>query len=187
MPDSSKAERFAEGTPSHNVILVGFMGTGKTSIGRRVAQSLGFEFIDTDDQIVNSIEKPITQIFSDEGEDFFRELETQTLKSCLGHCNQVIATGGGIVLREENRNMLSGSGYVIWLKASAELILDRVSRNRERPLLHTPDPLQTIKDLLKERENLYASTADFIIDTNGLTLDETAFGICESARVLFGR
>lgn len=187
MSKSAIAEKFAEGTPSHNVILVGFMGTGKTSIGRRVAQSLGFDFVDTDDQIVNSSGKSITQIFSDEGEDYFRELETQILKSCVGHWNQVIATGGGIILSEENRKILSESGYVIWLKASAEVVLDRVSRNRERPLLHTPDPLKTIKDLLADRENLYSSTADFIIDTDGLTLDETVFGICESARVIFGR
>jgi shikimate kinase len=89
-------------------------------------------------------------------------------------------------LREENRQLLSKAGYVIWLNASAEAILERVSRNRERPLLQTANPLQTIKDLLQEREKLYAGAADFTIDTDGLTLDETAFGICESARVVFG-
>ena len=171
---------------SHNVILIGFMGTGKTSIGRRVAQSLGFEFVDTDVLIVESEGKPIKDIFSDEGEDYFRDLETQMIQDCGDRWNQVLATGGGIVLREENQQLLADCGYVIWLKASAEAILERVSRNRERPLMQTTDPLQTIKDLLQEREKLYASTADFTIDTNGLTLDETAFGVCESARVIFG-
>lgn len=173
-------------TMPQNVILIGFMGTGKTSIGRRVAQSLGFEFVDTDELIVEIEGKPITDIFSDMGEDYFRDLETKMLRSCGSHRMQVISTGGGIVLREENRLLLSKSGYVIWLKASAKAILERVSRNRERPLLHTSDPLQTIKDMLKERKQLYASAADFTINTNELTLDETAFGICESARVIFG-
>ena len=171
---------------ARNVILIGFMGTGKTSIGRRVAQSLGFEFIDTDDQIVESEGQAIAEIFSDEGEEYFRQLETQLLQSCGKHRNQVLATGGGIVLREENRKLLTDSGYVIWLKSSAEAILERVLRNRNRPLLHTDDPLQTVKDLLQDRKHLYATTADFTIDTDGLTLDETAFGICESARVVFG-
>ena len=169
-----------------NVILIGFMGTGKTSIGKRVAQSLGFKFVDTDELIIESEGKAITEIFSDEGEDYFRDLETKMLHSCRGLHKQVISTGGGIILREENRQLLSESGYVIWLKAPASAILERVSRNRERPLLHTPNPLQTIKDTLKERKGLYASTADFVINTNKLTLDETAFGICESAHVIFG-
>ncbi len=166
--------------------MIGFMGTGKTSIGKRVAKSLGFDFVDTDDLIVESQDKAIAEIFSDEGEDYFRDLETETLRTCGHQQRQVISTGGGIVLRPGNRDILSESGYVIWLKASPDAILERVSRNQERPLLLTSDPLQTIKDLLKERNNLYASTADFTIDTNELTLDETAFGICESARVIFG-
>lgn len=162
------------------------MGTGKTSIGKRVAQSLGFDFVDTDELITESEGKTITEIFSDEGEDYFRDIETKTLRSCGSHYKQVISTGGGIVLSEENRQILSQSGYVIWLKASAKAILERVSRNRERPLLHTSDPLQKIKDMLKERKKLYASSADFTIDTDELTLEETSFGICESARVIFG-
>ncbi len=170
---------------SHNVVLIGFMGTGKTSIGRRVASSMGFKFIDTDDLIVESEGRTIADIFSAEGEDFFRDLETQMLESCARLQNQVFATGGGIVLREENRQLLSGAGYVIWLKSSAADILERVSRNRDRPLLQTADPLQTVENLLNEREELYASCSDFTIDTTGLTLDETAFGICESAGIIF--
>lgn len=178
MTDSSSA--------AHNVILIGFMGTGKTSIGKGVAHSLGFDFVDTDERIVESEGKTISEIFADEGEDYFRMLETEILRSCGSRQQQVISTGGGIVLSEENRQILSHAGYVIWLKASAKAILERVSRNRERPLLHTADPLQTIKHMLKERKKLYAAAADFSIDTDELTLDETAFGICESARVIFG-
>ncbi len=168
-----------------NVILIGFMGTGKTSIGKRVAHSLGFAFIDTDELIVESRGKTISDIFTDEGEDYFRDLESDTLRNCSKRNNQVISTGGGIVLREGNRQMLAETGYVIWLKASADAILERVSRNHERPLLHTPDPLQTIKDLLLERDKMYSASADFTIDTDELSIDETTFGICESARVIF--
>jgi shikimate kinase len=171
---------------AQNVILIGFMGTGKSSIGRMVAHSLGFEFVDTDDRIIESEGKSIAEIFADEGEDYFRDLETKTLLACGSESKQVLATGGGVILREENRRILAKSGYVIWLKASPEAILDRVSRNRDRPLLQTSDPLQTIQKLLKEREELYVAASDFVIDTNELTLDETAFGICESARVIFG-
>lgn len=172
-------------SPLRNVILIGFMGTGKTSIGRRVAQSLDFDFVDTDDLIIESAGKPITEIFSDQGESYFRDLETEVLRSSGLRSHQIISTGGGIVIRELNRKILSQAGYVIWLKATPETILQHVSRNQERPLLHTSNPLQTIKDMLSERENWYSTAADFTIDTDELAIEETAFGICESVRVLF--
>lgn len=162
------------------------MGTGKTSIGRRVAQSLGFDFVDTDERIIERAGKPIVEIFAQQGEESFRDLESTVLEIAVGGNNQVISTGGGVVLREKNRQMLARSGYVIWLNASPEAILDRVSRNQERPLLQTADPLGTIREMLKQREGLYLETADFTIDTDGLSPEETAFGICESARVIFG-
>ena len=108
-----------------------------------------------------------------------------SLRTCAQHKNQVISTGGGIVLRENNRQLLHEIGFVIWLKASPEAILERVSRNQERPLLHTANPLQTIKDLLQERDEFYCSSSDFAIETDELSLDETTFGICDSARVIF--
>lgn len=186
MSESSFNKNAAATDLLRNVILIGFMGTGKTSIGKRVAQSLGFAFVDTDELIEQASGKSISDIFSDEGEDYFRDLESETLRGCGKRSNQVISTGGGIVLREANRQILSETGYVIWLKASADAILERVSRNHERPLLHTADPLQTIKDLLLERGKMYSASADFTIDTDELSIDETTFGICESARVIFG-
>lgn len=176
----------ASSPSTRNVILIGFMGTGKTSIGRRVAQSLGFDFVDTDERIIEKAGMPITEIFAEQGEEKFRDLESTVLRSTTARKNQVISTGGGVVLREENREVLARSGYVIWLNASPEAILERVSRNQERPLLQAADPLGTIREMLKQREPLYLATADFTIDTDGLSPDETAFGICESARVIFG-
>lgn len=185
MPDSPTSTWPDTKTRQCNVILIGFMGTGKTSISKRVAHSLGFTFVDTDELIVESAGKAITEIFADQGEDHFRDLETESLRTCQQRNQQVISTGGGIILRKENRKLLAQCGYVIWLKASANDILERISRNQERPLLQTPNPLQTIKDMLQARNELYSASADFEIDTDELSLDETSFGICESIRVVF--
>lgn len=159
------------------------MGTGKTSVGMRVARSLGFRFVDTDKLIVKEVGKPIPEIFEESGEEHFRQLETGVLKRCAEGSGQVISTGGGIVTREENRQILQEAGYVIWLKASPEIIYERVRRNRNRPLLKTEDPLRTIREMLEAREELYAVCADLSISTDHLTMEETCFGVTESARL----
>lgn len=169
-----------------NLILIGFMGTGKSSVGKKVAASLGFRFVDTDEIIVRMAGKSIPEIFEAEGESRFRELETEALRACVDADDLVIATGGGIVTREENRKLLRGAGHVVWLKADPKTIFDRVSRNEERPLVQTEDPLATICDLLEQRETDYRSTASEVVNTAELTLDETCHGITESARVALG-
>jgi shikimate kinase len=174
------------GKRARNLILIGFMGTGKTSVGQRVAHSLGFRFVDTDKLIVKKAGKPIPKIFEDEGEDAFRRLETEVLRACADGEGQVISTGGGIVTREENRGILRDAGYVIWLRASPEVIYERVRRNRNRPLLQTADPMKTIHDLLDARKDLYEACADLAITTDQLTMEETCFGVTESARLALG-
>tara|TARA_R110000850_G_scaffold22504_28_gene66689 strand:- start:1106 stop:1660 length:555 start_codon:yes stop_codon:yes gene_type:complete len=169
-----------------NLILIGFMGTGKTTIGKQVAKSLGFRFVDTDQLISQKAGKSIPDIFEDEGEETFRELETDVLQGCAAAENQVIATGGGIVTKTTNHAILKQVGYVIWLQASPETIYDRVRRNRNRPLLQTEDPEKTIRDLMEQRVGLYEAAQDMAVTTDGLTLDETAYGITESARVALG-
>ena len=163
------------------------MGTGKTCIGRLVARSLGWKFVDTDQRIVAAAGCSIPQIFADEkrGEDWFRDLETEVLGKTLAKEDQVIATGGGIVLREENRKMLAEGGYVFWLRASADAIYERVRHSRNRPLLKTADPKQTITDMLDEREPLYLQSAHDQVDSTYLTAEETAFGISESGLFVF--
>ena len=168
-----------------NLILIGFMGSGKTTVGRRVAASLGFEFVDTDDRVVEMAGKPITQIFADQGEAHFRKLESAALKEVLQREHCVVATGGGIVTIPENVALLQEGGYTVWLHAPVDEIFERVSRNRERPLLQTEDPLATIQTLLSKREPLYRSTADFEVDTGPLTLDETVYGLTETALIFF--
>lgn len=169
-----------------NVVLVGFMGTGKSSVGRKLAESLGFEFIDTDQVVVELAGKSIPQIFEDEGEERFREWESEALARCAGKGRQVIATGGGIVTQERNRALLREAGHVVWLKADPEVVLDRVSRNRNRPLLQTEDPLATIQELYASRIELYRRCADEEVNTSDLTLEETAHGLSESARLALG-
>lgn len=168
---------------ARNLVLVGFMGSGKSHVGQRVAKSLGFAFADTDDLIEEAAGKSIPKIFAEDGEDAFRERETAALEQAARGESQVLATGGGIVTRERNRKILRRAGYVIWLVASRETVYERVRRNRNRPLLANDDPEETIRVLLEEREPLYREVADLEIDTDDLTLDETAFGVAESARL----
>lgn len=171
---------------SRNLILIGFMGTGKTTIGKRVASSLGFRFVDTDQRIAKKAGKSIPKIFEEEGEEGFRAIETDVLRECAAKSDQVISTGGGIVTRPENLEILPEAGYVIWLKASPETIYERVRRNRNRPLLQVDDPMATIRDMLEQRSGLYEKAMDFSISTDGLSLDETCFGVTECTRLALG-
>lgn len=162
------------------------MGTGKTSVGMRVARSLGFRFVDTDKLIAKEYGVPIPKIFEEFGEEHFRETETRVLSRCAEGAGQVISTGGGIVNRDANIGILQSSGYVIWLKAAPEVIYERVKRNRSRPLLRTPDPLATIRELLAVRNERYERCAHLAIATDHLTMEETCFGVTESAMLVFG-
>ncbi len=168
-----------------NLILIGFMGTGKSTIGKLSARSLGFKYVDTDDVIVELAGKSIPEIFAEHGEKRFREFEVEALKLCAENEHQVIATGGGIVTTEENRALLKKAGYVIWLSAEPEAIYDRVSRNHNRPLLKTEDPLATIRELLAQRKGFYEETAQMEIATTDLTVDEIVHGVTDCARIAF--
>ncbi len=142
------------------------MGSGKSSIGRRVARKLGYTFHDTDRLIIERAGMPIAQIFQRHGESRFREFERETLASLSRVAGAVVSTGGGIVLDPANRKTLRQLGCVGWLVASEEVTFERVSRNQRRPLLHTPDPRDVIFQLFTEREPLYRETAHFRIDTS---------------------
>ena len=154
-----------------NIILVGFMGTGKTSVGVRLAEILKMQFVDTDDLIESDSKKPISDIFSQMGEEYFRAKESSIIESVSRLDNQVIATGGGAVKREININNLKSNGIIFCLYASPEIILQRTSGESHRPLLQVDDPISRIKEMLKEREPFYAK-ADYIIDTSDLTIEQ---------------
>ncbi len=179
-----------EGTERHtplNVVLIGFMGCGKTTLGARLADMLGLKFVDMDDCIVVKAGCPITEIFAQEGEPGFRRIESAVLDDLSTADRMVIATGGGVVTVPENVAKLKKLGFVVWLNLPEKAIWSRVSRNRSRPLLQTPNPRQTIHELLEKRLPLYAAAADFEADTRGLTPDEAAYGIAESVRLHFAR
>lgn len=165
-----------------NLVLIGFMGSGKSSIGRLIASRLGYRFEDTDQLIVRAAGRPISAIFAAEGEERFRDLEAGALESLATGTRQVVATGGGIVLREANRAALQRLGFVVWLDAREEVIFERVSRNDRRPLLRTEDPRATIHRLLAERRPLYAAAAHFSLDTSDLTHAQATDAVISQAR-----
>jgi shikimate kinase len=182
---SGKLQNGQRQTPA-NVILIGFMGTGKSTVARELARLLGFALIDTDAKIVARAGKPISKIFADDGEDVFRGIEAQVLGGLAGCEKSVISTGGGVVTRPENVESLHAAGRVVWLDAGVDVIMDRVSGNTDRPLLQTADPRATVEALLAERRPLYQSAADEWVDTEELSSAEIAYGLAESARVWFG-
>ncbi len=168
-----------------NIVLIGFMGVGKTTIGKLLAKKLGFHFTDTDAQIVTQAGCPIPEIFTKEGEEGFRQRETTVLNALTTKQHSIIATGGGIITREENIPILKKLGYVVWLTASENEIYDRVTANSDRPLMQTKDPRQTIRDLLTLRDPLYSSACHLCVDTTGFHSEDIAYGVRESALVYF--
>jgi shikimate kinase len=157
-----------------NLVLVGFMGSGKSSVGREIARRWGFRFIDTDTGIRQKYKKSIPDIFASFGEPFFRDEENLALQELQNSDHAVIATGGGIVLQPRNHPLLRTLGVVVWLTASEEVIWERVSRNQNRPLLRTQDPRATISNLMSTRYPLYDALADITVETSGLTHQEVA-------------
>jgi shikimate kinase len=156
-----------------NIILCGFMGTGKSTIGRIVASRLGWQFVDTDQVIETRQGKSIKEIFDQAGESAFRQLETDLCKELATWTKHVIATGGGMVLRPENRDLLKQAGIVVCLEASAEEIYRRLQHATNRPLLSSPDPQQRIKELLAARAEAYGALP-YRIDTAGCKPSDTA-------------
>lgn len=138
-----------------SLALVGMMGAGKSTIGRRLAARLRMRFVDADAEIELAAGMPIPEIFETHGEPHFRDGEARVIARLLNGGPIVLATGGGAVLREETRARLSERAVSIWLKADAEVILRRVRRRADRPLLQTADPAETIKRLIAEREPIY--------------------------------
>jgi shikimate kinase len=148
-----------------NIFLVGPMGAGKSTIGRQLAQSLGYEFHDSDQEIQKRTGVDISTVFEFEGEEGFRNRERQAIEDLAQQDNIVLATGGGAVLVAENRQQLAARGFVIYLHCSPEQQFARTSRDRNRPLLDTEDPQQRLRDLMAEREPIYRQVADMVVST----------------------
>lgn len=148
-----------------NIILVGLMGAGKSTIGRKLAAMLNMEFYDSDREIEERTGVDIATIFEIEGEQGFRDREEQVIADLCGKKNIVLATGGGSVLRKANRQLMSKSGHVVYLRTTADLLYSRIRYDKSRPLMQTSNPLRTLKNLLDEREPFYLEIADTIMKT----------------------
>jgi shikimate kinase len=151
----------------NRIFLIGPMGAGKTTIGKQLAQALGMTFGDSDQEIQRRTGVDIPTIFEYEGEEGFRQREQQVIDELTQIDNQVLATGGGAVLRAENRQHLSARGIVIFLDCSPQQQYERTYRDRNRPLLQTEDPLHRLTTLMEAREPLYRETADYTVSTEG--------------------
>lgn len=148
-------------------MLIGFMGSGKSSVGRALSARTGLQRYDTDEMIAARFGLPIAEIFAQHGEEVFREAETDSLEQMPARA-AIIVTGGGIVLRAENVQRLRAFGRVINLVANEEILFERAMRRKTRPLLRTENPRATLTEMLRVRAPLYSETADVTIDTSAL-------------------
>lgn len=161
-----------------NIVLVGCMGTGKTAVGKGIADVLERELINTDDLIEKKAGMTINDIFTKKGEPHFRKLEREVIKEVSQAEDAVIDAGGGVVINEENVNDLRKNGIIFCLNASAEDILERTKHYAHRPLLHVSDPITKIKDLLEKRREYY-ERADYQVETTGRNIAELSQEIIE--------
>ena len=140
------------------LVLVGLMGAGKTSVGRRLAEKLEIPFVDADFEIEVAAGKTIPEIFADHGEDYFREGERRVIARLLENGQQVLATGGGAFMNAETREKIKNSGVSLWLKADLDVLLKRVAKRNDRPLLQNDDPAVVMKELIDLRYPIYAQS-----------------------------
>ena len=155
-----------------NIILIGPMGSGKTSTGKMLAKEMGYVFLDTDEEVTKRTGVSIAYIFDVEGEEGFRKRECLALKECLNDNNTVLSTGGGIVLSKENRDLLQDRGTVVYLQTSIRSQVKRTASTNNRPLLQNKDPEETLEKLMLTRAPLYEEIADITIMTDNKSLQE---------------
>jgi shikimate kinase len=165
-----------------NIALIGFMGTGKTSVGHLLAGALGFRLVDTDQLIEEQTGKRISDIFATEGENQFRAYERQVVEKLASKSRLVISTGGGLAANLDNFTSLKSHALIVCLWASPETIWHRVGHQSHRPLLHGPDPLNRIRSLLAEREPFYRR-ADVLVNTEARSLKEVAHQVLHQFHV----
>ena len=162
-----------------NIILIGPMGSGKTSSGRILAKEMGFDFVDTDEEVVERTGVSIAYIFDVEGETGFRQREHQALIKFLDNDNVVIATGGGIITHDKSRTIIRTHKRVIYLKTSIEKQIERATVSDNRPLLIDTEPSAKLQELMLTREHLYEEISDIMIDTDERTPSEIAHEIID--------
>jgi shikimate kinase len=167
-----------------SIVLIGFMGAGKSAAGRTLARKTGLPRFETDEIVSARFGLSIPEIFASFGEEKFRDAETEAIHQFSREAPAIIVTGGGIVLRPANVQLLRALGMVVSLEADEETLFRRISRHPTRPLLQTENPRAALVELLRAREPLYHSAADVRLDTSRLTHDEVADAILKSVETL---
>jgi shikimate kinase len=161
---SREIEDIREKLGNHPIVLVGLMGAGKSSIGRRLAEKLEFPFVDADHEIEVAADKTIPEIFADHGEAYFREGERRVISRLIENGAQVLSTGGGAFINEETRQSIHAHGISVWLKADLPLLMKRVMKRSDRPLLQAEDPEAVMQKLMDQRYPIYAK-ADITVES----------------------
>jgi shikimate kinase len=161
---AKEAELVRQRLGQRPIVLVGLMGAGKTSVGRRLAEKLGVPFVDADHEIEAAAGKSIKEICADHGEPYFREGERRVIQRLIGNGAQVLATGGGAYMNDETRQRIQESGISVWLKASLPILMKRVMKRQDRPLLQAEDPEAVMRALIDKRHPVYA-LADVTVES----------------------
>jgi shikimate kinase len=168
----------------NNIILIGFMGCGKTTVGQQLARKLNFSFLDTDRYIEQKNGRTVSSIFEDEGEEYFRDLETQTIKELIGKLSQtIVSVGGGLPIKAGNSEILKSLGTVIYLEATKDTLAMRLKNDKVRPLLAGNDGLRKMELLYDKRLPFYEAACDIKIITEGKNLTEVVNCICERVKL----
>ena len=171
-----------------NILLIGYRGTGKSTLGKRLAEALGLAFLDMDRMIVDEQGYSISRIVQERGWPYFRQLEGNLLQRLSEEKGRVIATGGGIILDPENRSLLEKMGWVVWLKADTDVMVERLQGDlegaKQRPAFSDRDLREETEMILQERNPLYESVCDMVLDTTDLSLGES---VDEIVRIIHKR
>ena len=165
-----------------NIYLIGMMGAGKSVTGKCLAGILGYAFVDLDVEIEKKEGRTISEIFSGKGEDYFRDVETAVLKEFSARDRHVFATGGGVVLRDENVRCMKATGKVVLLETSLTVLWERICQKKDRPLLNTPDPKGALERILENRDARYMKASDLSVLTDGMNATAVARRIAEQLR-----
>jgi shikimate kinase len=165
-----------------SIVLIGMMGAGKSSVGRCLRRRMGLELLDIDEVVASNFGMSIPEIFAEHGEEKFREAETEALRRVRTEEQTIIITGGGIVLRKENVEILKSQAVIVWLDGDEETLFARASRKQNRPLLQTKNPRKTFSQILGARRPLYTNIANIRVDTSALTDEEVAVAILAKLR-----
>lgn len=182
----ARAERLTEHLAGRPLVLVGMMGAGKTTVGRRLAARLGRQFLDSDEEIEKAAQMSIPEIFEQRGEPEFRAGETRVIARVLKDGGVVLATGGGAFVNDETRALVKAGALSVWLKAEIDILFERVSRRNNRPLLRTANPRETLKKLIDERYPIYAE-ADVTVVSRDVPQDVVADDVIEAVLAFLKR